>query len=328
MIYLLNSNVGFIMTIINNAFSSSIWLASTLDNQQESKTELNNKNPASYPIHSVDSSEEEKRKSLTLWPDNSDSTIFSNQFVNNSKIDLSVTTKEFYNIAHDEQNRLLRSLLIKEGIIDHDNKAISASELVNHVVNYLSRDKHDNSKIAELARLLLKPLGEYGSGQGEQITPSHQQAIVTDWLQQMAFGMPADSWLLKKVYDINLQQHSLFNHDNLQQWLFNQLNSHNATNHLSAKVGDYYQQQILNRLMPTLMLQPNNAYDQQRLQNMVINQPQWGYLHAGTALLSESGADFNSMSLDEIIDIGMWLETMLLEKNYLLNIFNISNCRP
>lgn len=126
--------------------------------------------------------------------------------------------------------------------------------------------------------------------------------------------MSADSWLLKKVCDIKLQQHSLFNHANLQQWLFNHLNSHNTTNHLSAKVGDYYQQQILNRIMPTLMLQPNNTYDQQRLQNMVINQPQWGYLHAGTALLWESDADFNRMSLDEIIDIGMWLETMLLEK--------------
>lgn len=46
----------------------------------------------------------------------------------------------------------------------------------------------------------------------------------------------------------------------------------------------------------------------------MINQPEWGYLHAGTALLSESGADFNSMSLDQIINIGMWLETMLLEE--------------
>lgn len=92
------------MTTINNPFSSLIWMASTLDNKKESETKLNNTNPASYPIHSVDNSQEEKRKLLTLWPNNSDSTIFNNQSLNNSKVNLSVTTKEFYNIAHDEQN--------------------------------------------------------------------------------------------------------------------------------------------------------------------------------------------------------------------------------
>ncbi|HGJ5880427.1 MAG TPA: pentapeptide repeat-containing protein [Arsenophonus nasoniae] len=302
------------MTIINHAFTSPIWMTSTLDNKKEIEMKLNQANAAGYPVHLIDNEQEEKGKSLTWWPNNNDSAIFNNQSFDNQKINLSITINEFYNIAHDEQNRLLRLLLIKEGIINHDKKAIPAGELVNHVINYVARCKNDNSKISELARLLLKPLGQYGSGQNEQITAIHSQTVIANWLQQAVFNTSADSWLLKKICDIKLQQHSLFHHDNLKQGVFNQLNSHIEVNQLSANVGDYYQQQVLSHIMPTLFLQPKNSYDQQRLQNMVINQPEWGYLHAGTALLSESGADFNSMSLDQIINIGMWLETMLLEE--------------
>ncbi|MFS1563402.1 MAG: hypothetical protein ACL7AX_07350 [Candidatus Arsenophonus phytopathogenicus] len=41
-----------------------------------------------------------------------------------------------------------------------------------------------------------------------------------------------------------------------------------------ARLDDYYQQQLLNRIMPTLMLQPKKLDEQQRLQKMAINQPE------------------------------------------------------
>ncbi|HGJ5875450.1 MAG TPA: hypothetical protein ACHBX0_02360 [Arsenophonus sp.] len=66
----------------------------------------------------------------------------------------------------------------------------------------------------------------------------------------------------------------------------------------SAELCDYYQQRVLNRIMPTLALQPQNPDEQQRLQNLAFNQSEWCYLHVGAALLNESGADLHSMSPD------------------------------
>ena len=82
MIYLLNFYMELIMTIINHSFTSPIWMTSTLDNKKEIKTKLNQANAAGYPVHLIDNEQEEKRKSLTWWPNNNDSAILDNTIDN------------------------------------------------------------------------------------------------------------------------------------------------------------------------------------------------------------------------------------------------------
>lgn len=47
---------------------------------------------------------------------------------------------------------------------------------------------------------------------------------------------------------------------------------------------------------------------------MMINHPEWGYLHAGLTLLNESGAEINTMSLEDISNNGMLLAALLQEQ--------------
>lgn len=92
--------------------------------------------------------------------------------------------KDFNLLVHDEQIRLLCGLLTEEGYpITQLSDIIAASELVNHITDYLTRYKDDKEKIAILARLLLQPLGEYGANQSEKISYARQHVVIANWLQ-------------------------------------------------------------------------------------------------------------------------------------------------
>ncbi|WGL97819.1 pentapeptide repeat-containing protein [Arsenophonus sp. aPb] len=339
------------MTSITKPASSTVWMASILDFSQNDKKNLEsilNKDPANNKTNPQEQINNEQAKPITILSNknqvqhNSDTLSLINQFINPP---LSIAIEEFDKLAHDEQNRLLRALLIKEKIINQEDKAIPPRELANGVIDYLDRYDYSKDKIAELAYLLLKPLGEYGSSNGESAPYARQQAVITNWLQYAIFGMPIDNWLLAQIKKFQPQQNSFIQAatitDKLQQiitaglpldnWRLMQTEQIKSAenfllrhqdlknehyNHIQltlpyAEIRDYYQEQILNRILPTLILQPKTADESQRLQKMAIDEPEWGYLHAGAGLLSESGADLDNMSLDEIIDIGMWLETSI-----------------
>ncbi|MFS1563403.1 MAG: hypothetical protein ACL7AX_07355 [Candidatus Arsenophonus phytopathogenicus] len=101
---------------------------------------------------------------------------------------------------NDERVRLLCGLLTEEGYITcQPCDIILTSELINHVTDYLTRYKDNEEKITAFVRLLLKPLGEYGANQGEKISYSRQQAVITDWLQYAIFGESMDNWLLAQI---------------------------------------------------------------------------------------------------------------------------------
>ncbi|HGJ5867230.1 pentapeptide repeat-containing protein [Arsenophonus nasoniae] len=247
--------------------------------------------------------------------DNDGMVAVINQSLYQPKPILSLNTHDFNKLVYDEQNQRLRSLLIKEGYpLDQHDNATQTLSLVNPVIDYLTRYQDDKEKITALVRLLLQPLGEYGAKQGEKISSARQQAIIANWLQYALFGMSTEAWLLKQISDIQLREHSLFHHANLQRRLFNQLNNHHTPNKLSSQARIYYQQQVINRIIPTFMLQTDDEQQQKLLSKMMINQPEWGYLHAGLTLLNESGAEINTMSLEDISNNGMLLAALLQEQ--------------
>ncbi|HGJ5892595.1 MAG TPA: pentapeptide repeat-containing protein [Arsenophonus apicola] len=126
--------------------------------------------------------------------------------------------------------------------------------------------------------------------------------------------MSSDASLLKKSSDIQSQEHSLLRHANLRRRLFEQLNSQNESGKLSPESCTYFQQQVINHIMPIFTLQIKADKGAEKLAEMMIDQPEWGYLHAGMALLKESGADIKGMSLEEISNNGMLLAALLQEE--------------
>ncbi|MDR5616752.1 pentapeptide repeat-containing protein [Arsenophonus sp.] len=226
----------------------------------------------------------------------------------------------FYSIARKEQNRLLCSMLTQEGHTINQQDDETLSYRFNHITDYLSRNKNEEDKIETLAKLLLKPLGEYGANEGEKIPLARQQAIIADWLQYAVLGLSSDKWVLAQLNiattpGADITKNNLgFHHEYLTHCFFEQFNRTGELAILSPQTRTYYQENVLSRIMPTFCLQPKDIADQIRLKNMMINQPEWGYLHAGAMLLKESGAALNDISLDEIINIGILIETLIIEE--------------
>lgn len=228
----------------------------------------------------------------------------------------------FYSIARKEQNRLLCSMLTQEGYTINQQEDDKLSyRLVNHMTDYLSHNKNKEDKMETLAKLLLKPLGEYGAYEGEKIPFARQQAIIADWLQYAVLGLPFDKWVLAQLniattLNADITKNNFgFNHEYLRHCFFQQFNNTGELSILSSQACSYYQENVLSRIMPTFCLQPKDINDQIRLKDMMINQPEWGYLHAGATLLKESGAELNDMSLDDIINTGILMETNIIEEN-------------
>ncbi|HGJ5897361.1 pentapeptide repeat-containing protein [Arsenophonus apicola] len=312
------------MPFSDSTLSSSHSFLSISDSTHRQKTENENRSSENHVTSSettltnpIVQNQETAQTSLSksFVRDNHGIVTVINQSLYQPKPILSLNTNDFNKLVYDEQNQRLRSLLIEDGYpLDQYDNAIQTLSLVNPVIDYLTRYKDDKEKITALVRLLLQPLGEYGAKQGEKISSARQQAVIANWLQYTIFGMSTEAWMLKQVSDIQSQEHSLFHHANLQRRLFNQLNDYHTPNKLSAQARIYYQQQVINRILPTFMLQTDDEQQQKTLSNMMINQPEWGYLQAGLTILNESGADINNMSLEDISNNGMLLAALLQEQ--------------
>lgn len=66
-------------------------------------------------------------------------------------------TAFFYQLAYREQNRLLHLLLAQENdSVNQQNKSLPAGNLINDVIDYLTKYKNDEEKIAILIKQLLQ----------------------------------------------------------------------------------------------------------------------------------------------------------------------------
>jgi hypothetical protein len=311
--------------LINSNVPSSAWLASTADfsqrNKRAAENVANEEKATDNLINSDSIIPQDGEMSSTSLAHNAvtkykhASVALINQLHHKLPTVIALSPDDFYHDVNDEQVRLLCGLLTEEGYITSQPcDIILVRELVNHVTDYLTRFKDDEEKIAKLVRLLLKPLGEYGANPGEKISSARQQAVIANWLQYAVLGMSCEAWILEQVSDIKSQGDSLFHHSSLQGRLFNQLNSQSESGKLSPETCAYFQQHVVNRIMPTFMPQVEKHKDGEKLSGVMINQPEWGYLHAGLTLLQESGADIKGMSLEEINNNGMLLAALLQEK--------------
>lgn len=211
---------------------------------------------------------------------------------------------------HDEQNAFLSVFLAKENRECSVKPEINPQiKLTESVIDYLNRYQNNNEKISNFVRELLRPLNIYGEEQREDIPDSHKNAYISDWLQQAVMGMPFDEWLSEQTADNPSQDKTSISDDKFRFGRIREM-LHNI-NSLSPAARAYYQQQVINNMMPASMLYPAEQHEQERLKQMRIDQPEWGYLHAGAKLLNESGINIHETDLDQLIDAGMFLEKQL-----------------
>lgn len=58
----------------------------------------------------------------------------------------------------------------------------------------------------------------------------------------------------------------------------------------------------------SIIITPMSAGENLELNDLIVTQPQWGFIHAGTKLLSDSAAGFEGLTLADIEDVGITLQ--------------------
>jgi len=215
------------------------------------------------------------------------------------------TSQQIAEINHNVQNQLLDKLLDKH---HPPVTARSALTRVNELVEYIKGNEEE--RIDEIARLLLSASAAYGENKDEYLSIGQKHAIIAQYLNQAILGKSLDSWCLQQAHLMRQEDNALYNHANLQNRLTRIINGHSKEQSLSAQARIFYQDNILKKVLPTIMLTPVKK-DKEELETLNVNDPRWAFIYAGAMLLSSSGAEFMTLPLQELEELGTTLDLLL-----------------
>lgn len=217
-----------------------------------------------------------------------------------------IPTEKLLDIRHQVQNQLLDNFLQENQL--KKNETLSPIQRVNLLTTYLKDGEQEN--IDKISRILLSASAMYGGKEGETLSTGMRKAAIVEYLNQAVFAMSLDEWLFLQAKQIKTQDNFLFSHGNLQNRLTRQLNIVKNKESYSAQTRLFYQNEVLKKMLPTLMLNLSKA-EKTELEKMNVDEPRWGFIYAGAMLLSSSGADFTTLPLQELEEVGMYLDVML-----------------
>jgi hypothetical protein len=209
-------------------------------------------------------------------------------------------------IIFKEQTQHLCKLLERHGLIADQAKPLT---IVNNLVLYLSREDH-KKRITRVVRASLKPLGMCGSGKEEHISAERKMRVIAEYLNHAILGMPLDTWIAKKIQNVSSYHLLWFNNRHLKLLFNNVLNFPSDKGELTQEARQFYRDNVLSKSLPILTLQLS-AEDNKELHSIDITQPRWGFIHAGTMIINDSGAGLIGLTLADIEDVGMTLYIML-----------------
>lgn len=214
--------------------------------------------------------------------------------------------QEMTRVRYQVQNQLLDEMLAKNNRYTYGIP--SSVRRVNELVAYIKESKEE--RIDEVARLLLSASGIYGEKKEEHLSEAQKHAIIAEYLNQAVLGMSLDSWCLQQAHLMRMEDNSLFDQGNLQHRLTRLLNSEPYAENLSSQARLFYQDESLKKILPTFLL-TLEPQEKEELEKMKVNDPRWAFIHAGAMLLSSSGAEFSTVSLKELEEIGVTLDILL-----------------
>lgn len=218
-----------------------------------------------------------------------------------------LSEQDMARIISGKQNTLVNELLEKNNIIVYSFQPLPY-EQINRLVQYLSGEK-SIEPIDTLAKLLIDPVGT----QPAFVSDRRKMAVIAEYLNRVILGMPLYVWCIRQVENIKLDRYSRCTNACLKVQLDDLLASSEDKGVLSLKARAFYQNNVLDKLLPTLTL-PMSMQDLEELRSLNINEPRWGFIHAGARLLRDSGAELEGLTLADIEDNGIALHSMLSQK--------------
>ncbi|XTZ40653.1 anthrax toxin-like adenylyl cyclase domain-containing protein [Salmonella enterica] len=223
----------------------------------------------------------------------------------NHKNSMAINATLSYTELRAEQNKLIEGLL-KKNNLSHDPQ--QPASLVNNLIQYLvdpSIKKKAAKRVTTVSRLLLLPLGEYGSEEKDVIPYARRQAIIADWLNYHLLSGPFESWFIRQ-HVVNKCE----THGQIRTSLMKTINDILKDKKGLPSFQEYYKDNVVKKVMPTAML-PLFEYDFAATEKMIVSEPSWGYLYVGAMVLSESGTALNGIDSEELEEVGVMMETLI-----------------
>lgn len=187
---------------------------------------------------------------------------------------------------------------------------------VNKLVHYLL-EKDSKERIDIVAKLLMgSTSGEYNFTDDKFVSDKAKMAIIAGYVNQQILGMPLDKWLAKQLKVAGSNKHSPFTNKDIEFWLHKEI-WFNTVMHpivnkgeLSQEARAFYKENVLKKLLPILSLKLTEA-ESKEVHNLDITQPRWGFIHVGAMVLSDNGAEHDGLTLSDIEDMGLTINTMI-----------------
>lgn len=207
------------------------------------------------------------------------------------------------------KRHLLNNFLSKNSQI---NYRMTSFEQVNSMIDYISAKDGEN-KINMVVNILLKPVNIYEKVGINPISEAGKMAAISDFLNYEILSMPLDSWCVNKIKNMRSNGRAIFYYGNIENKITHLINTKSNKVKLSDMALDYYKNNVLGKLMPTLML-PLSSAERKKMKRMDFLQPQWGFMHAGAMLLNAFSVDVKNLTLADFEDVGMALDLLIRNK--------------
>ncbi|WP_213991596.1 hypothetical protein [Sodalis sp. dw_96] len=206
----------------------------------------------------------------------------------------------------------LISLLIHESLIQEEELECQFS-VIRALENLL---KH-NDGLKTVARNLLKSSGFFGAKENEELSEGHQKKILIAWIKSYIFKDKVEIFLVNefiKMYKNRpdgkfLTSKSFADHifKSVMQLLKNPSNNHGEDH--QAHPAKFITDNLLFPIMPTFY----HSSTSEIAISYPVGSIEWGFMHVGLGLAMSAELDLKPVPENEILSLGIILETMLKE---------------
>ncbi|GKW40948.1 MULTISPECIES: putative adhesin [Pectobacterium] len=207
------------------------------------------------------------------------------------------------------KRHLLNNFLSKNSQI---NYRMTSFEQVNSMIDYISGEGNEN-KMDMIVNILLEPVSIYERIEINPISEAGKMAAISDFLNYSILNMSLYSWCVSRIKNMRDNGRKIFNYGNVENKLIHLINTKSNKVKLSDMARVYYKNNVLGKLMPTLML-PLSSAERKKMKRMDFLQPQWGFVHAGAMLLNAFSVDVKNLILADFEDVGMALDLLIRNK--------------
>jgi len=203
-------------------------------------------------------------------------------------------------------------MLQKRGYAFSENEHASvAAQLLKAAVDMLVKDSESEPAFA---RKVMRDLAYFGGLNHEPVSRSYQSNVMRGWLAEMIFDSNIEDFIVNSL--AATEGPSDFTTARLRQCIHSQIDDNIVavdTAHSSyekdAVIKDWIWRNVILETLPMLRFSPSGAAE-----SLVLNDAEWGKMHAGLQLAKHVGIDVSTVSEEEAADLGKLMLAALEER--------------